>query len=114
MYKTFVFLLCSVLIWSCGSGENSNKKIDVAVLQLDKFSPKTAFDNCLTLETYQLLAADNTHLEEFITAELLSEGEDLAVGYQRFVEEWTGQRYSQMDTEKLLNNDLFVTRRPLI
>ncbi|MFK7950402.1 MAG: hypothetical protein AB8G11_22625 [Saprospiraceae bacterium] len=106
MYKTFIFLLCSVLIWSCDSKKTAKKKVDIAVLQLDNFTPKTVFDRCLNLETYQLLAAASQHLEQFISNELLSEGEDLAVGYQRFVEEWTGQSLSEMNTEKLLNDNI--------
>lgn len=106
MYKTFILLTCSVLLWSCGSEESSEKKIDISVLELDKFQPKTVFGQCLDLSTYQLLAAATEHLEQFITEELLSEGEDLAVGYQRFVEEWTGQSYSEMNTEKLLNDNI--------
>ncbi len=103
MYKTFLIIMCSVLIWSCGS-ETPSEKVAIAVLQLEDFTPQTSFEKCLDLKTYQLLAAAKQHLEEFISTELLSEDEDLAVGYQRFVEEWTGQNHSQMNTTKLLND----------
>lgn len=105
MYKTLILLSFIFLIWSCDSKKGGTQKIDIATLQLHQYTPQIVFDKCLELETYQLLAAANHHLEEFITNELLSEGEDLAVGYQRFVQEWTGQTYSEMNTKKLLDDN---------
>lgn len=109
MYKSLILLTCSVLLWSCNSNDNSNKKVDIAVLELENFTPKTDFDKCLNLETYQFLAAANHHLEQFIKAELISEEEDLSIGYQRFVQEWTGEITSNMNTKKLLDDDFANT-----
>ena len=116
MYKAFALLLCSLLLLSCNSSEstsddNTNKptkqtqKVDISILHLEDYSPESTFDNCLELNTFQLLATAQKHLEVFIKAELLQDNESLSTGYQRFVEEWTGQSYSEMNTQKLLNDN---------
>jgi hypothetical protein len=113
MYKSLTLLLCSLLFWHCNSSENSTDnntkkttpKADISILHLDNFQPKAPFDNCLELGTYQLLASAEQHLEDFIETELLSEDESLNTGYQRFVEEWTGETFSEMNTEKLLDDN---------
>ena len=116
MDKAFTLLLCSLLFLSCNSSESASdddtnkstpkpKKVDISILHLDKFSPESTFDNCLELSTYQLLATARQHLEGFIKTELLQNNESLNTGYQRFVEEWTGQSYSNMNTKKLLDDN---------
>ena len=117
MDKAFVLLLCSLLFLSCNSSENTSddnthnskqqttQKIDISILHLEDYSPESTFDNRLELNTFQLLAAAQQHLEAFIKTELLQDNESLSTGYQRFVEEWTGESYSEMNTQKLLNDN---------
>lgn len=102
MYKILLFVTI-VLFFGCAS-ETTEKAPSTTKLYLDQHLPETEFEQCLNLTTFQLLAAAKEHLETFITNSLISEGEDLAIGYQRFCMAWTGETISDMDTKSLLDD----------
>ncbi len=83
---------------------NCKKTNDETAIVFEDFKPETAFDKCLSLPTFQLLAAAQAELEFFLKENLLEEEEDLNIAYQRYCLIWTGQLgAANMDTEVLLN-----------
>jgi hypothetical protein len=101
MYKTIVLTITCVLFFGCEDATTTTIKTK---LNFDKFEPFTEFDNCVELETFQLLAAAKSNLEKFITNNLIDKSESLATGYERYCLAWTGQFGGDLDTEILLNS----------
>lgn len=101
MYKIIVLTITCVLFFGCEDATTTTTKTK---LKFEKFEPFTEFDNCLELETFQLVAAAKSNLEKFISKNLIDKSESIPVGYQRYCLAWTGQFGSDLDTEVLLNS----------
>lgn len=104
MYKTITILLITSFFFATCSSEDSTKTTVKTKLNFKKAQPISDFDNCLDKGTFQLLATAKVNLEKFISNQLLEEGEDLAIGYQRYCLAWTGRFGGSLNTKILFDS----------